>query len=67
MSDAESEAEKLRAKARALKEEAAALSGTTVEEMENKEQVQKAPKKSGDLYDDEVCIFMQWHCFSAIL
>ncbi len=55
--DAAAEAEKLRAKARELKEEVASLSGTTVEEMEKKEAAAETvvEKKSGDLYDDEVC------------
>ena len=52
--DAMSEAEKLKAKARALKEEAAALAGTSVEEMEKKEVEQKVTSTDGTLYDDEV-------------
>mmetsp|Transcript_19730 Transcript_19730/g.24887 ORF Transcript_19730/g.24887 Transcript_19730/m.24887 type:complete len:153 (-) Transcript_19730:306-764(-) len=56
--DAAAEAEKLRAKAQALKEEVATLSGTTVEEMEKKEADAAVPeKKSGDLYDDEVAAY----------
>lgn len=55
--DAAEEAEKLRAKARELKEEVAALKGTTVEEMEKKaeevKEVAVAPA-GGDLYDDMV-------------
>lgn len=46
--DAVSEAEKLKAKARALKEEAAALAGTTVEEMEK-----QVETTDGTFYDDE--------------
>lgn len=49
--DALSEAEKLQAKARALKEEAAALAGTTVEEMEKQGAVAKTT--DGTFYDDE--------------
>lgn len=57
--DAQAEAEALREKARLLKEEAAALSGTTVEKMEAKAVEEKAaapapPSTGGDLYDDEV-------------
>jgi len=56
--DAESEAQRLKDQARKLKEEVAALSGTTVEEMEAKEKSTNAEntntKKNGDLYDDEV-------------
>lgn len=55
-SDAEVEAERLREKARQLKEEVAALSGTTVEEMEAASKVEEKVviNTSGDLYDDEV-------------
>lgn len=59
--DAAAEAEKLREKARKLKEEVAALSGTTVEAMEAKEtKVKEEEEKQvatlnadGTLYDDE--------------
>lgn len=54
-SDPVEEAEKLKEKARLLKEEVAALTGSTVEEMEAKEEEAKAvATTSGDLYDDEV-------------
>ncbi len=60
--DAQAEAEALREKARQLKEEAAALSGTTVEAMEasepKKEKVEEVAvaklNADGTLYDDEV-------------
>jgi TolA-binding protein len=54
--DANAEAERLREKARQLKEEVAALSGTTVEEMEAAAPVQEkqVANPSGDLYDDEI-------------
>ncbi len=58
--DAQAEAEALREKARQLKEEAAALSGTTVEAMdasETKKEEEVAVAKmnaDGTLYDDEV-------------
>lgn len=50
------EAERLREKARQLKEEVAELSGTTVEEMEaaSVEEEKAVATKSGNLYDDEV-------------
>lgn len=57
--DAAAEAERLREKARQLKEEVAALSGTTVEEMDAKKTVQEEKKQEvqlnadGTLYDDE--------------
>merc|ERR1712038_1779112 len=54
-SDPVEEAEKLKEKARLLKEEVAALTGSTVEEMEAKEMEAKAVATTGgDLYDDEV-------------
>lgn len=58
-SDAEAEAERLREKARQLKEEVAALSGTSVEEVEEatkkeEEAKQVAVSKDGTFYDDEV-------------
>ncbi len=60
--DAQAEAEALREKARQLKEEAAALSGTTVEAMEasepKKEKVEEVAvaklNADGTFYDDEV-------------
>ncbi len=54
--DAMAEAERLREKARQLKEEVAELSGTTVEEMEatSVEEEKAVDTKSGNLYGDEV-------------
>ena len=51
--DAETEAARLREKARQLKEEAASLSGKTFQEMEQEGKAMKKPA-SGDIYDDEV-------------
>lgn len=54
-SDPVEEAERLKEKARLLKEEVASLTGSTVEEMEAKEEEVKAVATTGgDLYDDEV-------------
>lgn len=49
--DAKAEAERLREKARQLKEEVATLSGKTVQELENEASGKPA---SGNVYDDEV-------------
>mmetsp|Transcript_16848 Transcript_16848/g.31907 ORF Transcript_16848/g.31907 Transcript_16848/m.31907 type:complete len:149 (-) Transcript_16848:2134-2580(-) len=51
--DANAEAERLREKARQLKEEVASLSGKTVQEMEQEESSKKSAS-SNTLYDDEV-------------
>ena len=58
MSDAQSEAEILKEKARKLREEVAELSGTTVEEMEADAIEATEKKQSTDLYDDEVCFLL---------
>jgi len=60
--DAQAEAEALREKARLLKEEVAALSGTTVEKMDAKAVEEKAaapapPSTGENLYDDQVAEF----------
>jgi hypothetical protein len=51
--DAQAEAERLREKARQLKEEVASLSGKSVQEMEQEES-SKTATSSNTLYDDEV-------------
>ena len=58
------EAEKLQAKARALKEEAAALAGTTVEEMEKQEVANTST--DGTFYDDEVS-FVWFMVYSLLM
>lgn len=50
--DAKAEAERLREKARQLKEEVASLSGKTVQEMEDESS--NKIKSNKDIYDDEV-------------
>jgi len=52
-SSAEEEAARLKEQARKLKEEVAALSDTTVEEMEAADAAKKVAAKPASLYDDE--------------